>query len=91
MFDKRTLKSGLREDRGWVQKKQDREGEEKTRPFKKQFQDCCKNWSLNPFLSGCKKDVMMFISFKAQTTKIEFNRFRKHCRPRFAAFTWKRN
>ena len=36
-----------------------------------QFQDYCKNCSLIPgyYLYGCKKDVLVIMSFKAQTTK----------------------
>ena len=43
----------------------------KTRTVLDQFQDCCKDWSLNPGFCfyACKKNVMFTMSFKVQTTK----------------------
>ena len=41
----------------------------RTRPVLGWFQDCCKDWSLNPGFCfyGYKKDVMVIMSLKAQT------------------------
>ena len=43
----------------------------KTRLVLDQFQDCCKKWSLNlvSVFMDVKKDAIVIMSFKAQTTK----------------------
>ena len=48
-----------------------KENSNETRPILDWFQDFSKNWSLNQEFCfyGCKKDVMITMSFKVQTNK----------------------